>query len=300
MMLKKLLAAAVVGVFVCITMATPVSAEEIVDVVQRAKEDTFEIDFPVAGVVESDGGGFEATTEVGEVNFPEKSDEPIEIETVGGILGIKFPGTEKEQGNLVGDSVAYPDVGEGLGVVVDATEDGVGVSTVIATPEAPHVIDYDFLVPDNGYLQLEDEGSVSVRNGDGEVLNWIAQPWATDANGEPVQTWYTVEKNVLTQHVKSTPSTVYPVTADPYTCGWRGCYFVLSKAATKDIATTGPAGALICGAIGAYTGGIGIAACAVSYVPYFVQATRAYNRGECLAVPIAGSGVRVEGGSSCR
>ncbi len=304
-MLRKFGVAAIVGVLLTAGTALPASAEEeqaeeIVDVVEQAEEDTFDVVSENVDVTEAVDGDFEASTNLGEVEVPAESDDPIEIETRAGTLEIDLPGTKKEQGDLVGDSVAYPDVGEDLGVVVDATEDGVRISTVIANQDAPHVIDYDISVPGNGYLQLEDEGSVSVRNMRGKVLNWIAPPWATDSAGESVETWYEVRDNTLTQHVNPSSAVTYPITADPYTCGWRGCYFVLSKSATKDIATTGPAGALICAAIGAYTGGVGIVSCAAGYVPYFIQATRAYNRGQCLAVPIAGTGPKVEGGRSCR
>jgi hypothetical protein len=68
-------------------------------------------------------------------------------------------------------------------------------------------------------------GSISV----GEFL----APWAKDATGTPVPTSYSVVGDTLVQHVETTPSTVFPVVADPYiTWGW-GPYWNLTGATIK-------------------------------------------------------------------
>ena len=47
-----------------------------------------------------------------------------------------------------------------------------------------------------------------------EVEFEMAAPWAKDAHGNNVTTWYTLDGTTLTQHIAPTESTVFPVVAD--------------------------------------------------------------------------------------
>lgn len=48
----------------------------------------------------------------------------------------------------------------------------------------------------------------------------IGSPWAVDANGTPVETYYALEGDKLTQHILPTAETAFPVVADPSFWWW--------------------------------------------------------------------------------
>lgn len=64
-------------------------------------------------------------------------------------------------------------------------------------------------------LSLLSDGRVSASDGSGDFVAGIDAPWAVDANGNHLSTYYTVKENTLTQHIAYTPDTVFPVVADP-------------------------------------------------------------------------------------
>lgn len=71
----------------------------------------------------------------------------------------------------------------------------------------------------------------------------IATPWAVDANGDSVRTWYTIVGSKVTQHVEHGPSDAYPITVDPrISFGW-AIYVKYSKSEVRTV-TTGLGGAI--------------------------------------------------------
>lgn len=86
----------------------------------------------------------------------------------------------------------------------------------------------------------------------------IAPPWAKDANGASLPTWYEVDSTGtrLTQHV-NTAGAAYPIAADPrLTFGW-GVYFNITGAEIKGLVSAvivaGGAAAITTCAIGKYS-----------------------------------------------
>lgn len=74
-------------------------------------------------------------------------------------------------------------------------------------------------VPEGGQMVVNDDGSVSILDQDGRTTARIAEPWAYDAAGRPVRTWYEVgaDGTTLIQHVEPEPGNVFPILADPDT-----------------------------------------------------------------------------------
>jgi hypothetical protein len=110
-------------------------------------------------------------------------------------------------------------------VPVKLADGSVAIHSVLNDANAPKTYRYTFdtnegttLVPD------EDSGAVIAVNADGGADFFVAPPWATDANGDPVPTRYTVEGNALIQHIDFDASTAFPVVADP----WAGIDLVAS------------------------------------------------------------------------
>ncbi|WP_394163053.1 hypothetical protein [Galactobacter valiniphilus] len=75
--------------------------------------------------------------------------------------------------------------------------------------------DFPITVPKGGALIKESDGSVSVLNGAKQQVATLAPPWAHDAKGKQVKTWYEFKGHTLTQVVKHAGA-AYPVTADPW------------------------------------------------------------------------------------
>lgn len=77
-----------------------------------------------------------------------------------------------------------------------------------------HVFDMD--VPPGGRMVKNPDGSVDVVDARGEVVEHVDAPWAFDAAGRRVPTWYEVgEGNQLVQVVDPERTTLLPVLADP-------------------------------------------------------------------------------------
>jgi len=100
-------------------------------------------------------------------------------------------------------------------------------------------------VQPDGSVVLEREVSPGLR-----TTAEIAPPWARDAHGTSLPTWYVLDQSgrVLTQHVDTAGAT-YPIAADPrLTFGW-GVYLNVTGAEAKAIATAlvaaGGAGAIV-------------------------------------------------------
>src|SRR5699024_10756043 len=76
-------------------------------------------------------------------------------------------------------------------------------------------------VPDGGRTVVDEDGSARVVDGDGNTVTRITAPWAYDALGRPVDTWYTVSPDgtELVQHIEPDPDAVYPILADPEEIG---------------------------------------------------------------------------------
>ena len=67
------------------------------------------------------------------------------------------------------------------------------------------------------YAGNEMDGSLLVINENHEIIGAIDIPWAKDANGNSVETYYTVDGNTIIQHVnhKNVKNIQYPIVADP-------------------------------------------------------------------------------------
>jgi hypothetical protein len=111
-------------------------------------------------------------------------------------------------------------------------------------------------VQSDGSVVLTKETSLGV-----QMRAEIAAPWAKDATGRSLPTWYVLDSSgrFLTQHV-DTEGAVFPVAADPrLTYGW-GVYLNVTGAEAKAIGT----------AAVALGGGLNIAICAGKGLPLVI------------------------------
>lgn len=103
-------------------------------------------------------------------------------------------------------------------VVPVAHEDGsVQITTVLQNADAPSSYTYSSSSNGGTAIELFEDDSAIVWDEEGKYVAAIAPPWAYDANGVAVETWYTVDGSALIQHVAHDPAVhAYPIAADPW------------------------------------------------------------------------------------
>lgn len=125
----------------------------------------------------------------------------------------------------------YSGSDDSVGALVQETAAGVRVMTVVSDPSAPSSYSYTFDVPD-GTEFVETEAGFSLQSGE-QLFGNIQKPWAYDASGQSVPTWFEWKGGVLTQHLDlASKSLKYPVVADP---AWTYTYkFAVTKTAASN------------------------------------------------------------------
>ncbi|MFS0911014.1 DUF4258 domain-containing protein [Microbacterium sp. 179-I 3D2 NHS] len=83
-------------------------------------------------------------------------------------------------------------------------------------PDESSPTEYRFEIDGDFELVPLEDGGITVRTADGELAGVISAPWASDANGAPVETDYVIEGNSVVQRVHTSSATAFPVVADPF------------------------------------------------------------------------------------
>ncbi|HSE60977.1 MAG TPA: hypothetical protein VLA88_01625 [Candidatus Saccharimonadales bacterium] len=114
--------------------------------------------------------------------------------------------------------VAYSGRDGSANAVVPADNGGVQFLTTIESKKAPTKYDYPVTLPRGGKIVLLDGGAGAiVYDAQNQPLVAVAAPWAKDANGKDVKTYFTTNGKKLTQHVAHKAQGVaYPLVADPF------------------------------------------------------------------------------------
>ena len=169
---------------------------------------------------------------------------------------------------------------------------GVRIAVVAESPRSPEDFRFQFGSAGGSALKLEPSGGVSVSSPSGGDLGYIAPPWAQDAAGHAVATYFTVEGSTLVQHVSHHGAVAYPVVADPSyqgDCGYVSCTLRFNRARTRDARDASLLIGLSATACGFLTGpaapacavAIGLQAGAIA-----VFANRFYEQGDCLKLKL--------------
>lgn len=152
-------------------------------------------DIPMT-VVASNGNSFTITLPFGGDGTP----APVELTATSGAEVAVF-----DNGNA---SWTVP-------VVKDAG--AVQITTVIENSTAPLEYPYEFGNTGASQFLILDDGAVVLVDPAGMVTGWVGVPWAKDATGVDVPTWYEVRGTTLVQVVAHNDGFTYPIVADPYT-----------------------------------------------------------------------------------
>lgn len=132
-------------------------------------------------------------------------------------IGLPFSGDAANAVELLDAVLAYDNGNGSTTVPVSKSDGSVQITTIIEDSTAPTSYRYEIGSAEGSKLRLFEEGGVLIESTDGEYLGGVAAPWAYDANGIAVDTWYEVEGSTLVQVVAhdAGPYT-YPIVADPW------------------------------------------------------------------------------------
>lgn len=174
--------------------------------------------------------------------------------------------------------------GENHGFVTGASSSATNASFAVLKDEsAPDA--YQFEIGDEStVLTLNADGTVSVSDTEGNPVNYFSAPWARDAEGRYLPTNYTVNGNVITQHIDTSGAT-YPVVADPTSgCGLGWCSVYFNRAETNGVAAGGPYAATAISAACALANPIAGGACAIATGAIVAFAAGANANGDCFGL----------------
>lgn len=113
--------------------------------------------------------------------------------------------------------------------------DGIREMVTIKDARAPREYTYNLDIPDDyeiitsedyckrmnmrnekkEFVCEEEPGWVYVIDNENQIKSVFAPAWARDANGNAIETFYTIEGNALTQIVKFDENSIFPIVADP-------------------------------------------------------------------------------------
>ncbi len=151
------------------------------------------------------------------MNVRSETDAPFQLSSNGVELEIYLP---VSGASLVSDddgAAVYSEV-DGVSAIVSPQADaGLVIATTLESSTAPTRFDYEY---PGLTLSPTGEGDVVGYDASGEVAVFIGIPWAFDATGATVGTYYEVDGSTLTQVVEHTDqSYTYPIVADPTNYG---------------------------------------------------------------------------------
>lgn len=169
------------------------------------------------------------------VSIPNRGTETVKAQISDIEIGIKLPSrVGLSRGDLIGkDTVVYTTRKDDFRIFVQATknisfdkvaENGIRTFILLNNSSAPTQYDFEFVLPKgcrfvSGYeLNIEEVGmkEIAVMGDDGFIYGVIKEPWAKDATGESVETYYTYSDTTLMQHISVDADTKFPVVADPW------------------------------------------------------------------------------------
>ncbi|MEY3471237.1 MAG: hypothetical protein RLZZ223_587 [Candidatus Parcubacteria bacterium] len=153
------------------------------------------------------------------IDIPKNPDEAVSLKTGNTEINISLPELDNPQeGEIVAKGVVAYASESDFSNTVQANNDGsVRMTTIIDNPNAPTEYEYKVELEHGGKIEIQTDGGAIVYNNKQEPISIIAKPWAKDAEGKEVKTWFSTDGLTLIQHVEhNVAGIVYPVVADPW------------------------------------------------------------------------------------
>lgn len=100
-------------------------------------------------------------------------------------------------------------------ITTGSTSTGAQSIITIDAPDAQTSYSFDLGLNELTHMVMDDDGSVDILTSENELVGEVKKPWAVDANGQSINTWFELNGNTLIQHVNLAEATAFPVVADP-------------------------------------------------------------------------------------
>jgi hypothetical protein len=210
------------------------------------------------------------------IDIPKDADEPVNVKAENTSINITLPELEGAK-----EVVAYASESD-FSNTVQANNDGsVRMTTIIDNPDAP--TEYEYKIGIKGEFVLKEavnedggKGVIVFNKDQSKIISIISPPWAKDAKGKEVKTYFKIRNNKLIQVVEHKVSgIVYPVVADPVIGRhWWGYSYYFNRSETNNIMFATGAGTAIFFRLPFVSVPLGV---------FTAWANWAYNRGACLA-----------------
>ncbi|MDP0396731.1 DNA/RNA non-specific endonuclease [Tsukamurella strandjordii] len=100
-------------------------------------------------------------------------------------------------------------------ITVPKEDGGYQKLILMKNQNAPKQYRFPLNTPEGGRSEKNSDGSISVFDRNGEKVGQFNAPWAYDANGKEVPTWYDIDGDDMVQRIEPGPDNVYPIIADP-------------------------------------------------------------------------------------
>ena len=175
-----------------------------------------------------DGGDFD-------ISIPKTGNDPVIISCEGRDISMLLPEEIADVDSKISEkgTVAYESDENDFSVAVQALiyeQEGIEFESVrvlmtIENPNAPTEYSFKYNLP-KGFSLVSDYnydddwdggdcGAVYIVDKQNEIAATIEPAWAVDANGEKVESYYTIKGTTLIQKVKIDDTTAFPILADP-------------------------------------------------------------------------------------
>ncbi|MBI2411579.1 MAG: hypothetical protein HYV32_06840, partial [Candidatus Kerfeldbacteria bacterium] len=139
------------------------------------------------------------------------------------------------------------------------------------------------------HIEITQEGgAVVVDDATVSPIAFVNIPWAKDAAGNDVETYFTTDGQTLTQHIiHNVEGITYPVTADPRIRKWYGWDFELNRSQTYNLKYNATVASIIFGVAGAIpAAGLPSAILGGAIALNANQIDWIYGRGGCVKISV--------------
>ena len=179
---------------------------------------------------------FVAEVEGLDISIPKAGNNSIKTELITGeMISMELPKQVVNSEGILGKNgtIVYKAMDKNVDVLVQATKNekengekeyGVRTMIVIDNATAAHDYTFKFKLPDGSRLvsgkelhtdEIGDD-EIAIVGEDGFFDGIIKSPWAKDATGKSLETFYTIDGDTLSQHIEFNVDTKFPVVADPW------------------------------------------------------------------------------------
>ncbi len=207
---------------------------------------------------------------------------------IGVVVDKKVLDTEKE---LESGEKQYSKAFEGVELIAKQDDLTFTVVAILADEFSEHKLSFELSMPNKATLSLLADGSVAVLTDQGVPVGLFKQPWARDANGDEVKTYFELDGSTLIQHVDSVDPSAYPVYADPdFDAGYFSSTIYFNRSETSVICSGGIAsfGAFIRSGVASFVTGPLVAAIVAAAATVVGLACSAEATSRCLKIKLIG------------